>query len=165
MSYYDRKARIVTNKHGQKATAWKNQGDQDAEDYVLALLREKYPDFDITAPEDPFAPIDFIVINENNRHVADIELKHRSHTSFRYKNVWLNSRKALALQEALDHGRQAIFIVMWTDIIGWVKAEQALTAPTAIRGTKKMVKSHTDMKDHVRLVPISWFSKLGDTPQ
>lgn len=165
MSYYKRKNRWIRNLEGQLTKSFKNKSDERAEEYVLALLREKYPEYDITAPTDPFSPIDFIVVNQNGRHIADIELKHRSNSSWRYKTVWLNRRKAHALQEALDAGRQAIFIVMWTDIIGWIKAEKALTAPEAIRGTKKMVKSRTDARDHVRLVPISWFAKLGDTPK
>lgn len=162
--YYKRTGSKVQTKDGRDAIAWKTKEDELAEEYVRKLLQAKYPELDITPNSDPFGAIDYFVARDG-KHVGDIELKHRSHKRGRFPDVWLNDRKAFALQEAIDNGRQAVFIVMWTDVIGWIKASKALTAPTAIRGTTRIVKAHNDIADKVRLVPIDWFTIIGESPK
>lgn len=100
------------------------------------------------------APIDFFC-EQHGRLVAVAELKSRMHAAGTYPDVFLNLRKWLALQLAsIGLNVPALFIVRFTDRMLYVPISDLHAPDVTIGGTRRIVKSRSDIEPVV-LVPIS----------
>lgn len=102
----------------------------------------------------PLCPIDRYAIRDG-RLVAIVEIKARSHASAAYGTVFLNFRKWLALTLG-SHGLgvRAVFVVNFTDRIGYIDVAAVDASRVKIGGCSKAVKSHTDVEPVIE-VPVT----------
>jgi hypothetical protein len=100
------------------------------------------------------APIDFYATREG-RMAGVIEIKCRSHESTKFRTVFLNVRKWLALGLAQTGlGVPAIFAVDFTDGLRFISWADVDGRNIRIAGCERRVKSNADIEPII-LVPLS----------
>jgi hypothetical protein len=103
-------------------------------------------------------PVDFYAVRDG-RLVGVLELKTRSHHSGRFPDVFLNVRKWVSLLMA-SHGLgvPAVFVVKFSDQIGYSLVNKISTNNISIAGCREVVKSHTDVEPviHVSVKDLMW---------
>jgi hypothetical protein len=108
----------------------------------------------------PLCPVDWYA-TRHGRMAALVELKSRSHERGRYPTVFLNARKWLALtMGSMGFGVPAVFVVRWTDALGFVLVGDIDASRPRIGGCSRIVKSRSDIEpvievpiDAMKLVP------------
>lgn len=93
-------------------------------------------------------------IERHDRIVGYAELKCRAHMTTKYRTVFLNHRKWLALSLAQLSGQPALFIVAFTDEIRWIRLNHIDPTKIEIRGCKERKWKHTDIEPIIE-VPVS----------
>jgi hypothetical protein len=115
-------------------------------------------------PFGQLSPVDFFAVR-NGALVSVLELKTRSHPTNAYPTVYLNVRKWGSLMlYYFGLGCPALFVVRFTDGYRWIDVNQIDASKWKIGGTKKIVKSHTDIEP-VILVPIDAMSELSTSQE
>ena len=105
------------------------------------------------------APIDYYA-ERDGRLVGLLELKSRTHVHDKYPTVFLNSRKWLVLTMAsLGMAVPGIFVVRFIDGLYWIPIAQVDARNITMGGTKKIVKSRTDIEPVIE-VPIEDFEEI-----
>ena len=98
-------------------------------------------------------PVDYYALRDG-RIAACIEIKSRSHASFRFPDVYLNCRKWLALMlTEVGMGCPAFFVVRFVDRVMWIRAAWVDARRMSIAGCKKRFSSPTDIEPIIH-VPI-----------
>lgn len=106
------------------------------------------------------SPVDFFALREGAL-VGVLELKSRTHASTTYPTVYLNLRKwgSLMLYH-LGMGCPALFVVRFTDGFRWINITSVDATQMKIAGTRRIVKSHTDIEPII-LVPVKAMETLA----
>ena len=92
------------------------------------------------------SPVDWFFVRAG-RLVGVGELKTRTHESGKYKTVFLNVRKWLALSLAAHGlGVPAVFVVRFTDVVKWIDVAGIDASMVRIGGCTKIVKSRNDIE-------------------
>jgi len=100
------------------------------------------------------SPIDWFACRDE-RVVALVELKTRSHNVGKYSSVFLNLRKWTALMLASNgFGVPPLFVVRFTDSIKYVDVRAVTGSNVRIAGCAKRVKSRSDIEPVID-VPVS----------
>ena len=153
MSYYDREIA----RHIDGTPIFKSVDDEKSEAYVASVISNS-----LSCCIDSFgklSPIDWYA-HKNGRLIGLLELKSRSHDSLKYKTVYLNVRKYLALLLGSSGlGVPSVFVVDFTDYIKWINVTEIKTNKIIIGGCKKIVKSRNDIEPIIE-VPVSDMKNL-----
>jgi hypothetical protein len=146
--YYERQS--VPNSDGTPLFAIDYDKEKESE---VSLLIEKKLECKIHH-FGRLCPIDFYAVR-HGRLVGLIELKSRNHSSSTHSTVFLNIRKWLALKMAqVGLAVPAVYVVRFNDCIMYIKIDDIDTTKIRITGTKKIVKSNTDVEPIIE-VPVS----------
>ena len=153
-TYYDRTPvrRLDGSRH------FTSREDIQAEDEVAALVtaacRHTLHRFGTLCAIDWWAERD-------GRLSGLVELKTRAYASDRWPCAWLNLRKWLALQLASrGTGVPALYVVKFTDRIGWVTLDEIDARQIKVGGLRQIVKSPNDIEP-VIYVPIVQLKPLA----
>jgi hypothetical protein len=121
-----------------------SERDRESERTVAAALEVAW-----SCEVQPFgalSPIDWFA-TRHGRVVSVLELKTRTHESGKFATVFLNVRKWLALLLAsAGLGVPALFVVRWTDCIGWMRLQDISGAALRVAGCAKRVKAVSDIE-------------------
>ena len=108
-------------------------------------------------------PIDYYALRDG-RTVAFIEIKSRSHHSFKFKTVFLNFRKWISLRMAeVGVGVPSFFFVKFKDKILYTPVSQIDASRLIVGGTSKIVKSKTDIEPVIE-IDVSKMMELCPCP-
>lgn len=144
--------------HTDGTPIFQQQQDRDGERLVVERLKSAWG-----CEIEPFgmlAPIDYFA-TRHGRLSAVLEIKCRSHAQHTYETVFLNVRKWLALGLAqVGMGVPAIFVVKFTDAIGYIRWEDIPGNRLSILGCSRRVKSRSDIEPiiEVRVGEMVWLS-------
>lgn len=163
-NYYERQPVIRWSEAlGRKYEDWKMPVDTEAEDVVLQILRHTNPGEEFRKFSDPFAPLDFGVFRDSNL-VAVGEIKRRNTPRDHYYTVPLNLRKIDGFATYERKGIDGYYFVLWSDQLGYISVERAKQATIGTIGTKRVVKSKTDINDAAYMIPQEWFIHVCQSP-
>lgn len=147
-SYYEREYQTLLD--GTKC--FENVSDRDAEQQARLMIEPTWRCRLHHLPK--FGPIDWYA-SRDNALVAHLEIKGRNHDSKRFETVFFNLRKWLPLTLARFHlNVPSLFVVKFTDRLLYIDVGLIDTRPIVMGGTKRIVKSGTDIEP-VILVPIA----------
>lgn len=108
------------------------------------------------------SPIDWYSTRDG-RMVGVLELKTRSHARATHETVFLNIRKWLGLMLAQTGlGVPALFVVKFTDDIGWCRITDIDASRHRIAGCTRRVKSASDIEPVIE-VPVALLKSLVET--
>ena len=141
-------------RHVDGTPLFQSTDDQRAERDVAVALGQAWQC--TLRPFGALAAIDWYAVRDE-RLVGVVELKHRSHASTRFPTVFLNVRKWLALLLAGQGlGVPSIFVVQWTDQLGWVSVPAIDARQVIVGGCAALVKSVSDIEPVIE-VPVASF--------
>lgn len=166
-NYYERQPTRKRLPNGRWIENWKQPLDEEAEDTLLKILKDLYhPALYVLRTSEHFSPLDIMFVSVKTDELIGVaEVKRRNTPRDKYNTVPLNLRKVEAFQNHIAKGIASIYFVMWSDYIGYIDVRKAVTAELGTIGTKRRVKSDTDMNDPCHLIPKDWFTTLCKTPQ
>ena len=100
------------------------------------------------------APIDWYAVRDG-RLVGLLELKTRQHPRDKYRTVFLNIRKWLALTlTSIGVGVPSVYVVRFTDSLCWIRVSQVDPRNMRIGGCLGIVKSRNDVEPVIE-VPVN----------
>ncbi len=151
--YYDRVA--ATNTDGTPIFA--TSVDRQSEKEVAAILEKQWRVSLHKYPE--ICQIDWYA-SRDERLVALLELKSRSHALRDFPTVFLNFRKWIALtMGTIGMGVPSFFVARFTDGIRWIDIANVDARKHRIGGCRTQVKSSTD-REIVIEVPLTEMREL-----
>jgi len=154
--YYEREQ--LTHVDGTRIFG--NREDEQGEDAVARRL-EKAWNIELYRFA-PLATLDWWA-SKQGRLVALVELKRRSHEHGHYPTVFLSVRKWLALLlGATGLGVSPIFVVEWTDCVGWIDVRTVDASKVEIGGCHRKTKARSNIEPLIT-VPVSTFSEISGT--
>ena len=145
-SYYDR----VGSRGSDGKVMFTADRDKVNEKEVQSIIEEKWlcelHDFGMLCPIDFYATRD-------GRMVGVVEVKSRTHSSYKYPTVFLNVRKWLSLCLAeTGLGVPALFVAKFTDCVKYIRVPDIDASRVKIGGTTKLVKSSTDIEPLIEVL-------------
>jgi hypothetical protein len=123
---------------------FQTRADQDNEQEVADLVANAWKcrvgRFGMLSAVDWYA-------ERHGRLVGVLELKSRTHDAGKFKTVFLNVRKWLALNLASTGlGCPALFVVRFTDGVRWIQLTEVDATNHRIAGCSRLVKSKSDVE-------------------
>jgi hypothetical protein len=140
MTYYDRSKTTFID----GTPIFKTEEDERNEDEISKIIEKKW---ECTLHSfGRLSPIDWYAIRDG-RMLGVLELKSRTHASDKFKTVFLNVRKWLALQLAsTGMGVPAAFVVKFTDCTKYIYIQNINANKVKIGGLTSIVKSRNDIE-------------------
>ncbi len=154
--YYERPGGFASDGTPTYASAT----DRTAEREVAARLEEAWGCE--LRPFGHLSALDWFAVRDG-RISGVLELKSRSHARGQFPTVFLNLRKWLALHlSAAGLGVPALFVVRWTDDLGWLPVGEIEGAALRVAGCSRRVKAVSDIEP-VLEVPVAGFRLLKES--
>jgi hypothetical protein len=140
VSYYDRQGAT----HVDGSAIFRDRSDIAAEKRVADQIATRW-NCEVR-PFGALSPVDWFAVR-HGRMVGVLELKHRDHASDRFKTVFLNVRKWLALQLAsVGLGVPALYVVEFTDGVYFANVNGVDGKRHGMGGCLRIVKSASDVE-------------------
>lgn len=141
--------------------SYANAEDHAAEDCAFRAVEAAADNVQVYRFEARYMEVEGYVIRDGNL-CGFLEVKHRSHRYGTYGDVWLNLRKWFALTNAsISFGVPSLFLVHWTDCLGWVPVREVETRnKLQFRGCSRVVKARQDAGEPVIPIPVGHFHRL-----